>query len=254
MSEALCSTLALYEVELERRKRVWAAFRGLERCIAVFEDEELTPELLRSMTPAVCHASLLELGISLDDAELCKKALRGDESVVAAPTQPAVADALLDGSDTDPLLGNLDPMYGMPESEVSGFREYTSDGAPPESWGEAADTLLQMRPRRKSHRLSLGQARLDPEAVPAHVHRWMAGLGECADMSCGCCRLARPEVRPRFRDFVADVVRERWDEHSGAAVRAPSLASLHALADPPRMIRCATRRSAPASCCSTLRF
>ena len=111
---------------------------------------------------------------------------------------PRPKAAALDLGD-DPLLGNLDPLYGMPEAELGGFREYTSDGAPPCGWGEVADALLRLSPQRKTHRLSGGQARVDPAAVPRDVHRWTLDLGECADLSCGCCRLARPEVRLHWR-------------------------------------------------------
>ena len=65
---------------------------GLARHADTFEEEELTPELLRSMQPRVLHESLVELGLSTDEARRLSAALGLPPALPPAPT-PAPAPA-----------------------------------------------------------------------------------------------------------------------------------------------------------------
>ena len=130
----------------------------------------------------------------------------------------------------------LSPLHGMPVEEVAQFREFSST-TPPLDRGQldrAARCLLRAERRAGggSHlALDGAMARLRPRSAPADVHALLRPFGECADLSCGCCRLVLPHVRPRFRDCVAALVAERWAQHGSPAVRYVTIGSGQLLLD-----------------------
>lgn len=63
------------------------------------------------------------------------------------------------------------------------------------------------------------------------VSCWTSGLGECGDRRCGCFRLSRPEVRRRFRHFVAALSDEQMSQRSRMSVRYMTVGCGQLLAD-----------------------
>ena len=67
--------------------------------------------------------------------------------------------------------------------------------------------------------------------LPPPLEKWAVELGECADSSCGCCRLGEPRVRSRFRNVVVARTAHQLVRTSNEAARYASVACGRFLTD-----------------------